>query len=352
MKKLKKIFFATIAVFFVIFLASAVFVAIKGKSIAVSVIEKSLSRKVALESIRFSAPFSVAVDNLDIENLIKARRIIITPSLIGFVSGHIALNQVKLVNPEIFIIREVDGSWNLPRPEGKSSLLIAGIDIDNGVLNFIDKKIGPAGSSVRAKDINLKIHTSLLSARPLNVNFSLKSNIPSKDEKTKGTINISGWVNWLKKDMKGNIELSDLDALQFLPYYEDYLPSPLKSGRIFFNSDLSAKNNNLVADCHLSVKDLIFEKKEEKDVSISILDLVTGGLKNENQEVNLDFTVQTKLDRPRVDVAKLTGSVVAKSLGESMIRNPEETIEKVKNIGKDFESFGKEMLKKKAGVSE
>ncbi|MDP2939536.1 MAG: DUF748 domain-containing protein [Candidatus Omnitrophota bacterium] len=349
MKKLKKILLIIVIIFLLAFVILSVFVAFRGKSIAKDLMQKSLNRKVELESIKARFPFSIEINNLNIENLVTAKRIIITPSIIGFVSGRLGLNQMQLIDPEFFLVRNEDASWNLPVSKGKGKVFIAGIIIKNGILNLIDKRVEPSGFSFKVKEIELNLHTSLLSTSPLNVSFFLKANVPSKDEKTTGTISADGWINWLKKDMKGEIKLTDLDALAFLPYYEKYLPSSLKSGRIFFNSDLIAKNNDLNADCHLKVEDLMFEKKdEEKSPAVSFLDIVTGGLKNENQEITLDFTVKTKLDEPRIDVAKLTGSVVAKSLGQSMIKNPEETIEKIKGIGKDFESFGKEMLKKKA----
>ncbi len=350
MKRIRKILFVAVIIFLVIFLTSAIFVALKGKDIATEALQKALNRKVNLGSIKLKLPFSIEVDNLAVENLINCKQVILTPSIIGFVSGRIALNRLQLVNPEIFITRQEDGSWNLPASASKekSNVAIAGIVISNGTLNFMDKKIDPAGFSLKVQDIYLDVHTSLLSAQPLNVSFYLKSNVIPTGNNPPAVISANGWVNLLRKDMKGKIELTNLNALQLLPYFQQYLPSSLKSGSIFFKSDMNAKNNDLTAVCNLSVKDLAFEKKEgEKNPSLSFLDIVTGGLKNENQDVSIDFTVKTKLNKPRIDVAKLTGSVVAKSMGESMMKDPQGTIEKFKGLGKELESFGKGMLKKK-----
>lgn len=352
MKKIKKMFGALLIVFLAIFTAASVFVIIKGKDIAVRALEKSLNRKVAMESIRLNLPFSLEINNLNIEDLIKAKKIAVSPSIVGFFAGKLVLNKLSLIDPQIYLIRKEDGSWNLPVSKGdnKSRVVIANVFVRNGSLSFIDRKIDPAGFNVRVQDINLDLNSSILPTSFLNVKFNLASKIVCQQDKPAADFSAKGWVNLLRKDMKAKVELSDLDAVYFLPYYSNFLPSPLEKGRIFFTSDLNAKNNDLTADCHLKVKDLAFQPKEgKKDISISLFDIVTGGNQGENQEAALDFMIKTKLDKPRVDWAKITGSVVAKSLGEQVMNNPEQTIEKVKSLGKDLKSFGKDFLKKKAG---
>ena len=131
--------------FFVFLTANVLFIAF-GKAIVVGQIEQNLKLKANLERISFSLPLSVSIRGLEVGNLFKADSISLSPSLLGFLAGKIVLNELKIIKPEITLVKDAEGKINLPVLEAKGKqppLLLAGLKVIEGKLTFIDKNSAP-----------------------------------------------------------------------------------------------------------------------------------------------------------------------------------------------------------------
>lgn len=317
-------------------------------------------REVNFSTVKLSPLLALEIKDLDIQDFAKIDKVSISPVIVGFSKGKIVLGQLNLFRPKLSIGKSAEGGWNLPEgilekfqnknDQGPQPALLSGLLIKDGSLNFTDESQTPA-FSFSIKNINLDVGNKILSFNPILTRFRFYAEIITQDKRLPTVLSARGWIDFLQKDMKGMIELSDLDAVYFLPLYGKFLTTNIKSGILTFKSDLVAKSNDLVANCRLAIKDLVFDKgKDETAPNISFFDIVAGGLQTENKEVNVDFVIQTKLDKPKVDFVKLSGTIVAKALGEQMIQSPQRTIENIKSVGKEFEKIGKDFLKNKLGI--
>ena len=320
-----------------------------GKALIISQIEKNLYAKASLEKVTFGLPLSINIDKLSIEGLFKADSVLVSPSIMGFLAGRIILNSLKIARPEITLTRDKDDKFNLPRIESKGKappILLAGLKIQDGKLIFLDKKIDPDGYRVVVNDINVDIAKVAFPPTSLYTNFKASAIFVNGASSPAGKAIASGWIDFGPKDMDGKFELKDVEAVVLSPYYQNIIPAKkLHSGKLNFIADLKAKNNDLLVKCHLEFSDIVYGK-EEGEGKNSVSDLFSDALgifSDASGRVTFDFSFNTKLDKPRVDLINLKGTIAQAAAQNIASQPPENVIEKVKETAKKFKEFGKSL---------
>lgn len=323
MKILKRILLVISIIFVVLFIAGYILVAIFAKNIAQDQIQQQLKVKADIKSLSLSLPLSLTIKGLSIGEFLSVEKIEISPSLIGLLAGKIILNSVTLISPDIRIERKKDGSFNLPelpKNEGEPPI-IAGVFVKNGSLTFIDKNISSDGLLIPVKNINAKVYKSSLLPYPLTIKYTLEALIPPRAGMKETIINGSGWIDLTKKNMDGNFAISDIDLMLFKQYLTAFVVLPeqtsaAKPATANFKADLSAKNNDLSIQCVLT--------------------------KNPGGETMFDFSLHTQLDNPQLNMQSLQANVF-QNIIEKAIKDPEKTINAIKDIGEQFK--GKDLEK-------
>src|SRR3989338_604852 len=142
MKKTPKIIIWLALIFAAIYLLLNICIALFGKAIVVSQIEKKLKRKATLEKLNVGFPLSINIYNLDIQDLAEIDYLSLKPSILGFFAGKVVLSGVKIIRPQITLYMDEQGKLNLPQlgNQGKEPpVLLAGLNIKEGKVIFIDK---------------------------------------------------------------------------------------------------------------------------------------------------------------------------------------------------------------------
>ena len=353
MKKLAKGVIWAAGTILVIFLLAAAVFAIFGKAVIVGQIEKNLKVKVTMEKAILSFPLSVTLGKLEIQDLLKADSISLSPSILGFLAGKIVLNELKIINPEITISRGNDGKLNLPQLEAKGKqppLLLAGLKIKNGTAVFRDKKITPEGCRVVIKDINVRISKIAFPPTSLYTNFAVSASLADNENRPSGKALASGWIDFGPKNMDGKIELSDIAVAALAPYFGNmFAVKRFLSAKLNFKADLKAENNDLLAKCHA---EFVSEPKKMNS-SEPGGDLIPGLVNlfsDTSGKITFDFIIPTKLDNPRLDLINLKGIIGQAAAQNIASQPPENVVEKVKSTVEEFKELGKglkDLFKKK-----
>jgi len=333
-----------------------------GKAIIISQIEKNLKTKASLERVTFGLPLSINIDKLNIDGLLKADSISVSPSILGFLAGRIVLSNLKLIRPEITLIKSAEGRLNLPRFAAKGKqppILLAGLRIKEGKFIFVDKKLDPNGYRVAVDNINVNISRIAFPPASLYANFEASAvlvngaNKPegsglasdSQSHQPAGQAAASGWIDFGPKNMDGKFELRDVEAAVLAPYYKNIVPGKkLYSAKLNFTADLKAKSNDLLVKCRLEFSNLVYEKEAEeqdKKQTIDIFSEALGIFSDTSGKLTFDFSINTKLDNPRLDLINLKGSIAQAAAQNIASQPPEDVIEKVKETAKKFKEFGK-----------
>lgn len=351
MKKIKKIIIWVLAAGLIVFIALSIIVSLFAKEIVISQIEKNLKMEASLDSIGLRFPFFISLHNLKIGGLFTAENISFYPQLLGFLSGKVVLGGLTLLNPVINLEQSQDGRLNLPKFEQKVKpmpVFATGLRIKNGRFIFIDRKIAPQGHKTGVDKINVNVSKVIFPLASLNARFKCDAEVVDGQSRVLGTINFSGWLDFIKKDMDAVLELVDLDAVHFYPYFEDFLADrKLVSARFNFKSQLKAENNDLTAVCNLRVSDLAYAKEEEQSGG-EVLSFDLGGnvldfLSDKQGNLNLDFTIKTKLDNPKIRITDLKGVILSAAVRNLSQAAPQDVIEKVSDTVEQFKDLGKKM---------
>ena len=268
---------------------------------------------------------------------------IVSPSILRIAFGRPAFNRIQIIRPRITIEKK------LPQPEsggkeqtieavaagilggaepgdqqdGKAgegeivpakvkaktpNLIFKHLTLEDGELEFIDQGVGDQGIKIEIKDINFELTNFYLPAnRPAVTNFKLTGNMPWRIEEGQeaGTIKAEGWFNMGKRDIAAEVNINDMDGIYLYPYYSNWVDlekARIQQATLNFDSDIRGINNNLVAECHLELANIVFkprEPKEPKEKAEKIASTVIDIFKTMNQgKIVLDFTIKTKMDRP------------------------------------------------------
>lgn len=364
MKKILKLIIWIVIILVVIYLGLNIALGVFGKKLIISQLEKNLKRKTTLAGLNFSFPLSLNLSGLDIEDLIKVDYVSLRPSILGFLSGRVILNDLRLLRPQVIIEKSRDGQLSIPflssvssgkqkaqesKPAKLPPILLAGFRVGDGRITFIDRGLTPKGYYVILNNINIDISKVSFPPQSLYTKFDIAANLADISSVTKGLLSASGWIDFGPKDMEGKIELKDVDALFLAPYYQRIISTAkLTAAKINFKADLKAKDNDLLAKCHLEFSDIVYAKpaQEETESRLAFPNLLSTTLdlfSNAQGKVILDFAINTRLDNPRINFASLKGTIAQAAAQNIAAQPPEKVIEKVKGTVEQIKEFGKQM---------
>ena len=328
-----KILFVVIALVIFVFTALHLFIIFQGKSLIVSQIAKVTGKKVALADLSIEPPLTLNIRDLNIEGVAKISRISFSPSIIFLLSGRVGVNKITLIKPEFTFEKNIpetnetaagEQTLGLQAPtatslpaampsvvppsikKGKPSpLVLKHLVVKEGKINFVDHTVGQEGIRITAEDISFDLTDLYLIPSSAITKFKLSGSLPWKEGQEKGAISAEGWLNFYKRDMEASIKIEKIDGIYLHPYYSNWVDlekARIESAKLNFSSTIHGLNNNITADCHLELTDIVRRPKEPQEGeerAERIADAVLDIFRALNQgKIVLDFTIRTKMDRP------------------------------------------------------
>jgi hypothetical protein len=341
----------TAVIVIVVFTTACILVALFGKNIIVSQIEQNLNVKAGLSAVQLRFPFKISLVKLTVGDLFKAERVSFSSNLLGFFAGKIIIDGLTLVEPEINLRQSSDGVLNMPRfkqTERQPQVYITGLEINKGKFNFIDYKVSSEGFYVNLDDINSSISKVMLPPTSLNAKFKFSCKITGQDNEPLGTIGSEGWIDFGPKNMDASFEVIGLEAAYFSPYYEGFLSKrKVLSAKVNLKSRLKAINNDLNINTDFRLSGLVYAQEEQpEEALISSFELAKDTLDlftDREGNLNLKFSVKTKLDHPEISADELKKSILKAAARNLADQSPEDLAEKVNSTLQKFKGIGKEM---------
>ena len=320
------------------------------KKITESQIEKTLKVKISIGKVTLSFPLSIALSRVEIEGLLKADSISFSPSILGFFAGKVVLNELKIIRPQITIVKDQDGHLNFPVFEQKGKqppVLLASLKIKDGKVIFLDKKLDPQGYRVAVGNIEVNVAKTSFPPTSLFTRFKASADLLGASDTSAGKAQAEGWIDFGPKNMDGKFELINIEATTLAPYYQNiFSAKKLLSAKLNFSADLRAKDNDLAISCHSEFSNIIYDKSKEEETTQTVIDIfpkVMNIFSNATGNIAFDFTIHTKLDKPRIDLVNLKGSIGKAAVENLMNQPPEDMAEKVKSTVDEFKDLGKSL---------
>jgi hypothetical protein len=338
MKNWKKLFTIIAIVVIVLSLVYA-FILLEAKTIVAHKIEKATGLKTTINKLSIIPPLNIEAKGFEITGLIKAEYIYLSPSIPSFLLGKIAFNKIVIGSPEFTYQRNppvepvpVQDSSSTPVAvipntqvapvvtQSKSfPVIIKSLKLYSGRLNFIDTTAASGKISVLIKDINFYITNISTTATKGISKFDLKGNISWNSGEPDGKILLQGWADFHKKDITADLKIENIDAIVFYPYYSTWVDlgkARIDKAKLGFNCNIKGQNNDIAADCHLELVDIVRKVRpteEPQQKAERLTDAVLDMFKSMNQgKVILDFVLHTKMDRPEFGFANIKSAFEGK----------------------------------------
>lgn len=343
MKNWDKIF-KIIAIVIIVLSFVYTFFLIEAKNIIARSIEQASGHKTTISSLKINPPLNLEIKGLEIERLLRVGYIYVSPSIPSLLFGRIALNKVKIVNPQLTYQRipapvavpddstpavgagliVATAPVTAPASEGGGQnkvfpISIKSLKVYSGKLDFIDSTATTGTIKFTIKDLFFYA-TNLATVNTEAVtNFSLKGNISWNTGEPDGKLLAQGWINSHKRDMLATLKVENIDAIVFYPYYSTWVDlgaARIEKAKLNFNSNIKGTNNNVDAVCHLELADIVRKVRTSEEAQAKaerLTDAVLDMFKSMNQgKVVLDFTLHTKMDAPVFGFANIKSAFEGK----------------------------------------
>jgi hypothetical protein len=311
-------------------------------------IARDLKIWVRVERVRIGFPLSVLLTKLELKEFVAFDEITVYPSLIGMLAGKVVLNKVVVRHPVITLVRSADGTVRfpvtLPEQKGKApGIVLAGLNVERGVVTFIDKTVSDPGYALVLESVAVDIRRASALPGSGTVLFSASAQIGNVKGTVPGTLSFSGWIDPGPRNMAGSMRIAGIEIASFAPYYGNMISAKkLTSGKLDFKADLKSKNNDLTADCHFELKNLVYAQDAPPEGSLGMPDMLPGALDffaDENGVIALDFPLRTRLDNPSIDPKVLQKVIMEAALRKLSNRPPEKNADSLDGVVDQFKKL-------------
>jgi hypothetical protein len=308
-----------------------------GKGFAVENIELGWgsvkAKKISL--LRPDGKQVLAVDNLSFR-----------ADFVGLLRKENVISGLALDSPYLLLETDKRGKIVFPLPPGKSKkeeagppgkgFLIKELDIKDGSLDYVDRKMEGGPAFIRLRDVALDMRDISVPAEDKSSDYELSASLPGKTGD--GSLKSKGAINLKTRDTKAKLNIRNLDITLLKPYYQKKSDVDVTKGLLGVDADINIVNSRMHATGKIIIKDLEFESDKGTFLGLPLI-AVTKLMKDSNNEIALDFTLEGDMKNPKFNILgslfqKITLSL-AKSLGLPL-----------ESIGRSVFDFGGETLKK------
>lgn len=274
-------------------------------------------------------------------------------NFLGLLKKENIISDVTLDAPYLFLEVDKKGEMVFPLPSSDTAsakkqkkekspdketkpFLIKKFKVKNGSLDYLDRKVSAVPALIKMREVRADLKNFSVPSDSRVSNYELDAVIPGRAKQ--GTLSSMGAINLKTRDTKSKLRIRDLDITQLRPYYEKKGDVEVTQGLLSLDTDIIIQNRKIKSSGVITIKDLEFKTTSGNFLGMPLLG-ITKLLKDSNNQIALDFTLEGDLDNPKFNITeslvqKLTLSL-AKSLGMP-----------IESIGKSVFDLGGSALKK------
>lgn len=274
MSTLKKIFIGCIVIVVLTAVAASIYVKVYGRSLLEQAISRSLGKEVRMDSVGYQFPFGVRAGNVRIEP--------------DFSAGE--------------VLAQFAPASLLAEPRRITRLVVNG-----GTYSYAGGGENPL--RFRVEDIRLEAGDILIPPASVHTNFKFWGRLvqpagsppqgtsglrEEKNPLSGSRVESSGWVDWVKKDLEGTLQVVE------------------PGGRAGLTARAVSQNNDMTVTGDLKMNSLppgLTQKAGDKASAVS--DVIFGALSSMGVEVGAQFSFKTRMDDLQISNVAFSGKVVA-----------------------------------------
>ena len=256
----------------------------------------------------------------------------IYPDIRSSLKGSLRIRQWAIRQPSFFFSRSREGVFIGPwvgkekggkekktLPEEKKGkpihIRIDRIRIEKGSFDLEDRKPGEPPANIQLRDLDLEIadiqFPSVSSHSPIRFEGKMKGRV--KD----GKIHVKGWIDIKTTDMAISLDVQEIDAKLFEPYYRKRVSAEIESGYVNMESKIAVAKRMIDAPGHLELVDLRIKEGGGTVLWIPA-DTLISLLRDKGNRIKVEFHVKGNLDNPQFNLQETFFTRIAVSLAEAL----------------------------------
>ena len=274
-------------------------------------------------------------------------------NIIGLLKKEHVISDIHLDSPYLFLELDKKGEMvpflpprnktpvkteSKKKSPGKNSnpFLIKKFRIEEGSLDYLDRKVSTSPALIRMREIRAELKNFSVPSDSRASAYAVDAVIPGKAGK--GKLTSQGSINLKTKDTKAKLSIRDLDITQLRPYYEKKGDVEVTQGLLSLDADITVRQRRIRSEGTIIIKGLEFKNSGGSFLGMPLLG-VTKLLKDNHDQITLDFILEGDLDNPKFSITQSLVQKLALSLAKSLGMP-------IGSIGKSVFDLGGSALKK------
>ena len=267
------------------------------------------------------------------QRFIQIEEMRIYPSLFSFLKGTMEIREWSILQPSFFFYRSQEGVFIGPwlsmekkekgreisdegggRKKEPIRIQIGQFHIQNGSIDFEDRKVGEPPAKIRLRKLDLRIKDIQY---PLVSHHSpIELKVKMKGKEKEGTLETQGWIDLQTADMETLLKLREIEIKSLEPYYRKRVSAEVEAGCLDMDATIALKNKRIDAPGQLELIDL--QIKEEGTIFWIPAKTVISQLKKIGNRVKVNFHLKGNMNDPRFKLQETVLTRIGISLAEAM----------------------------------
>ena len=198
------------------------------------------------------------------QRFLQIEEIRVYPSLLSLLKRSLHLKELTILQPSFFFYRSREGRmvgpWVTTKKEREGEEVsdekkkksgepiqfqIDRIRIQNGSIDFEDRKVGDPPAQIKLRDMDFEIRNIGYPVTSVHSPVKLKAKMDGKGQE--GSIDIKGWIDAKKMDMETSLKIREIEVKTFEPYYRKRVTAEIESGTMDMDSKIAVKEKRIDA---------------------------------------------------------------------------------------------------------
>jgi hypothetical protein len=263
------------------------------------------------------------------EDELRARRVEVVPQLRDLLSARVRIARIEVEGGYLSMLRTRDGALRvLPAlldrsgtqviqdeaPGALPEILIDRIELRDSSVDFFDASVRRMPHRLALEKVTADVGPIDLPKLEGRVAVSITAALPGP--RTDGELSLTGDIVPATRNARLDLALSQVDVRVFQPYLIQATETGVKRGTLKLDLKATVSDNFLKAPGKLTLTSL--ELSSGNTFMGMPRAAVIGLLKDRNQRISVDFTLQGRLDDPAFSLNEGFSTRVATSVAESL----------------------------------
>lgn len=260
------------------------------------------------------------------EDELRAARVVVVPELRSLLSGTVRIRRVEIEDGYVSLLRTRDGRLRvlpalLESPPGTvgppPAVHIGQVRLSGGALEFFDASVRRPALKLRLEQLNAAIGPLDLPA--LDSATALRLDGVLKGVQRDGKVQLQGEAVFATRQVQLRTELRGVDLVALQPYLLKVAEAGVKRGSLDLTLDATVRQERLKAPGRIILTGL------ELGHSGGVLGTFAGvprqavlAAMSKNGRIELDFTLDGRLDDPNFSLNENLATKIASGLAESL----------------------------------